>query len=733
MGISPVYIDFAVRNVPEVERAFKNVSDAVVRSERTMTRTAQQGVRERLRVANQEAQDKVRALKSGDREVARARNAGVREAEKAARAEVRAAEQAAKDRVRAYKSADREIARARNAGVRDFERSEREKNQAASRWVRQRETEQRRGRERMGNAIMGGAGRAASTIMRGATGAVGGLLQVGGGFGMVDSVQRELSLRGSAATLAASSVGNYSGSQVLAQARSVGNAQAMDPEFVIKGISAMKDLTGDLGGAMRTMPKLAKIATATGTDVGELGGQAGNIMMSNPTLSDDDLQKQLRVFARQSQIGGVEVKDMAKHGARFTAGASLFGGDKSENLATMGAFAQVARQYGGAASPAEAALAAQRFGTDIQKSADKLEKGGIKVRDGKGTLRDSKSIMMDMLDKSGGDVTQMKQFGLGERGTRVLSGFSEIYRTAGGGTKGRDAVKNELNKYTSGVKESEIEAANAKRLAETDAQVTIAMNQLRDAVGAQLVPVMKDFVPVLRDAVPHVQKVLSAFVGLAQWAERNPIAAAFAGLGAVLTRTIGAEIAGAKLGEFIKSMIAGGGSGAGAGLGKIGKAAAVVGTGVAAVELTKAWVDDGFATEGKNVSDRVGRQLQATNLISDAKHGKLTNEQRAQAQALVKQLGADSAQVGDELRSPSLVKKVTGAFGAVAGGKDFADAQKTDVEQQVRLQADLAKSQQALIDALNRNTTATSRDAGGGGGSTDPKNRATSITTRTTK
>src|SRR5207244_3419544 len=98
--------------------------------------------------------------------------------------------------------------------------------------------------------------------------------------------------------------------------------------------------------------------------------------------------------------------------------------------------------------------------------------------DGKGGMRDAREIMRDMLDKSGGDVTKLTQFGLGERGIRALTGFSDIYRQAGGGKAGKAAVMQEFDKFTQGVSDKEVEDRAQKRLAETDKQLERGMNEL---------------------------------------------------------------------------------------------------------------------------------------------------------------------------------------------------------------------------------------------------------------
>lgn len=87
------------------------------------------------------------------------------------------------------------------------------------------------------------------------------------------------------------------------------------------------------------------------------------------------------------------------------------------------------------------------------------------------------------------------------------------------------------------------------------------MNQLRDAVGTELVPEFIKLVPVLKEAIPTIKELLQGFVSIAQWAAENPIAASLVGLGALIGKELVTEIASAKIGELIRTMIAGGGGG----------------------------------------------------------------------------------------------------------------------------------------------------------------------------
>lgn len=417
-----------------------------------------------------------------------------------------------------------------------------------------------RDRQEFARTVVGsgakGIHQATSIAGRVTAGLAQGILNVGGGFSVEDAVQREVALQGRAASIAGTTDTGITKQQLLAKARAVGTAQGIDPEEVLRGFEAVKKLDDrSLPTALKVMPQMAKIATATGTDLGQLGELAANITASNEKITPDQLLKQLRIFTQQGIAGGVEISDFARYGSRITAGAGLFGGNREENEAVLGGAAQIARQHGGAASPAEATMAAQRFATDLQKHAGGIENilGKGSVTDGKGTLRSAEDVLVAMVAKTGGDVAKLPMFKLGERGNRVLTGVADIYREAGGGAKGEEAVRREFGKYKKEISEDAIEEKNKKRLAEVDMQLSMAMIELRTAVGTQLVPKLAELVPHLAKLIPTVSTLLSGLVSITAWAQKHP----FAGFAALVTGFFMKELAAAKIAQTIQSMLTG--------------------------------------------------------------------------------------------------------------------------------------------------------------------------------
>jgi hypothetical protein len=561
----PIEILFVSKGLDEVQRGMRTILEVAQRVER------QSKSSNRVKTTKEEAKavsDVVTSLKNlnaAEKMVTAAARAGTtaraRDFQKEADLRKKLAHQTAKEFEKITKDIERNERAAAQRRVRDFERSEKDKLRAAKRAADQASkadqgTREQRARIFTGthsyttDGVFGRGVKMAGGIM---AGAVKGVMDVGGGFGVADSVQQEVALQGKASMLAASAPGSYNAGEIRKRAQGVASAQGMDPSEVLDAYDAIKKMTGQLDVAMDVAPDLAKISTAMGANFGEIGSLAGNLLAASPKMSKDDLTAQVRLLAAQGMVGGVEIGDFAKYGGRLTAGATLFGGDASRNQAMLGGMSQIARQYGGAASAAEATLASQRFATDVAKKSGHLEGMGIKVSDGKGKLRSAEDIAMDMLDKTGGDVTKLSALQLGERGNRVMTGLAELYREGGGGESGKNRVKAELSKYTNAsLSEDEVELRNKKRQAAIDIQLNKAMLQLRTTVGTQLVPQMSKFInDVLVPNIPNVQRLFQGLSGLADIALQNPLK----GAAMLIAGGIAVEIGKVGLQEMVRKTL----------------------------------------------------------------------------------------------------------------------------------------------------------------------------------
>lgn len=736
-----IAVEFVLRGLHDISRAIRTVEQSAAAADRNREKTASQASKQRTRVEEQEAKAKIRAQLQVDRESKRLQDKQVKDTERGAkqrlkaeeremRAMVRAAEKAANDRLRIERKVDRDFAAMQKQQHRERDRiikdDERRQEQHAARIAKIRERsasmagqfaakqaqDEIRAKDRFvrgTSSRLMGAGRTVSGVVGRAAGT---MAQLGGGFSVADSVEREVGMHRIAGKIAASSMPSADGSkpttrELVGNARATGLAAGVDPKDILEGIDQFKNLTGETGRAMKMMPDIAKLATAFGADVGELSANAGNIALADPTMSNDDVMRMLRVQTRQGAVGAVELEHMAKYGSRLTAGAGLFEGDRGTNIGTMGAFAQMARQRGGAASPAEAALAAQRFATDVASHADQLKDQGIDVKGKDGKLKDPREILKQMVEKTGGDVTKFKSMNLGERGVKVLTAASDIYSSKGGGKLGMQALDAELKKFTDGVSEAEVEMRARERLQDADKQLECAMIELRSAVGSQLLPEFLKMVPVLREALPTITKLLAGFVTLADWAMRNPLS----GLSVMIGAAFAKELAAAAIGKLIETALTS----------RLGGSALVVGSAIMAIASAKMMIEQEFKEEADAQRNAIGRQAEASNLIAKMNRGeKLSPEEQTKAQDVLAGMRGDVRKQIELRDDPGLGKIASGAMANIVAPEQAEDAANAEERNRQETIKNLSDTMKLLQKAIEQNTTATKGSPGAPGGAATP-------------
>lgn len=649
----PIVIQLVAKGVAEMQATFRTLEQTITGFERNASRASESGSRARITTTQREGSDRDKAYAKLSRETEKWERQAVAATERAAKEKTKAGERSAADQVRAVEKAEQDKQKAVEKSAafmaRIRERSATMAGQYAAQQAEKEIAESKRAYEarknfarNMGGMITGSVSGAMHSVVGAGRGLVAGALQVGGGFSIADSVSREMKLTGIAGNIAASGNADPSGKkwktgEILKAARGNANALSMDPEEMLGGIEAFKKLTGDTGRGIALSSEMGKLSVATGTNMKDMMSNAGNIALSDPNMSNKDVMNLAMVQTKQGMTGAVEMSDLAKYGGRLTAGASLFGGDRSKNIAMMGAFAQLSRAEGGAASAAEASLAAQRFATDVQKHSGGLKKLGIDVSDGKGGLRAADDIVKDMVNKTGGDVTKFGQFHLGERGVKVLTAVSNEYRAASGGTrqkgesdaswagrqaKGEKAVNAALGKFTEGLSQNEVDASLKERLGDADKEVAKAMNELRDAVGIQLLPEFMKLVPVLTQLMPHIQRVLVELTKFANWFAANPIK----GIGAVVLAKVTADLGKAAIGEGVKQvlirLLAGAAPGGGGVPGAGGVPGGAAGVGVAGAMVAQGAALHKIGTETLDASQSgkaEGKEIAAMLASSDPK------------------------------------------------------------------------------------------------------------------
>lgn len=694
----PVEIQFTTKGLDEVQRALRNIADIVARVEKvSKAKAVVSAMREEIKARN-DVTSSIKKAVAAEVAATAARRAGLQQLVKGFKEVAAESSKEVQKRAKDLKWLEsfekghanrvlRAHERAADARAKADDRASKAAEKAAQKEVA------KKGQILFGNPTFtreGAIGRGFSAGGKLVGGIARGAVDAMGGFSVTDAIQSEVALRGRAASIAASSPGDFNAGEIRSRAQEVATAQGVDPSQVLDLYDSIKKMTGRLDFAMNAAPDIAKIATATGADLGDVGGLAGNILAANPKISKEDLSAQIRLFAQQGMVGGVELGDFAKYGGRITAGASLFGGDSSKNQATLGGFAQIARQYGGAASAAEATLASQRFATDVAKKSDHLKGMGINVSDGNGKLRSAEDIALDMLDKTGGDVTKLNDLKLGERGNRVMTGLSEIYRSAGGGEAGKNAVKAEVSKYSNAsMSADEVELRNKKRLAATDIQLNKALIKLKAEAGDKLVPVLARFIDeILVPGMPKIEALFETFAKFTNFLINNP----WTGLATVVGAAIAKEVVTAFAMSAFQKRLADAGSSAGKLAGAMGIAAAAT----LAYAVGKEAIDQDVKDANSKDDKRRALINEVTNLTKGgtAAGTGATVEERERAAALAEQVKKAQADLQNDANNPSMLKKgFTKLIGAVDPGAaaEMAASDKANVDAQNKALADALK------------------------------------------
>lgn len=649
MPIAPVVIDFLAKGTPELSRAFKNVEGELARMERDRVRHTDQAARQRERIALREAREKERIEKASVRATEREHHTALREFERAEKQKTRTIEREAKERARLV---------------------EREARAEAS------------ARRRFANTISGAAGGAIRSSANTAALLGGAVLGLGGGFAVADSVSKNIRLKGTIADIQNS---GYIPGGRLTPTKEIKDAvqgtaikTGLDVDTAAEGLQKFVGKTGNLDLGVKLLDKLSVVARATGSSLSDVADAAGDVFNADTTQSADNIVDAMRIFVGQGKLGAVEMRDLASQMAKLGAGAMNFGGDRRENLATMGALAQAARAGGGAASADEAATSAQRFGSDVAEGAHKFAALGIKVKDGK-VLRGPQAIIKDTLKATGGDVTQLGKL-FGERSVRAVAGFADIYRKAGGGDKGLAAVDKEFEKFKKAAQtEAQEKEAFTRRMQEDDAKIGQAMQQLHVAIGTHLVPKLSELIPKLTAMIPAFERLLQGAIKLAEWIANNPWKAAFMGIGGRIGAAIAAEIAGSKLREVLNKALTGGGGGDADKdpLTKGKKPPTGIGEGMLLVGATAVGAKAAAGAIGDMADAEMAGHTRAGQLLAMSKGKK---EDRDFARAEFERARTLQGTIGEKALMSSVGLVGGAAYAAITGGKNEARERNNEME-----------------------------------------------------
>lgn len=426
-------------------------------------------------------------------------------------------------------------------------------------------------------------GRFAMDIARGA----GVQLDIGSAVGRsVENKQTAVDLSNAAFNTGAPGSENRTDpAEILRRAQGAGKAHAIENAEVLAGLQAFVGKTGDLKTALALLDNMAKLTKATGANFGDMASMAGEI--SNGLDGVEDKGKAsfevMRAFAGQGKMGAVEVKDLASQAAKLVAAASAMGGDRAKNLIEMGALAQLSKAFGGAASATQAATSVAGLANTLKTPAriKSFKDAGVDVfetgADGMKRQKDFFKIIKESLAATKGDPEAFKKLFASTIGGKPAEAMASVFRNAGGGEKGQQAIDKMLRGYMSaGISDRELDVSAARAEGTTKSAVVRFNNAMED-VGERLAdrlgPALERLTPQLVSLGDTAAKVAVAFAD-------NPVQ----GIGAIVGASIVASIAKAAIGQMAGKALSAAVSALPAGSFGMATAAITIGSAVLAIK-----------------------------------------------------------------------------------------------------------------------------------------------------
>lgn len=505
---------------------------------------------------NQMAKDADKAAKEATRVLEaqfKAANKYAKEEQKAyeasAKARVKAETEASKSIVAEFKSQTRERAK-------ELKTQQQEEERASKKMDDSREKFSKRASKyalRSAGQMFGAAERFGSDMLHGAgvDTSIGSLVKRTVG---IENAAVDLSNRGHIEGAAGPNGGVVSSKILEGEARKTGLANAVNPEDILSAGRTFVGITGDLNLWRKIMPQVVKQTMAMGGSQEDAAKMAGEFAahVGDIPKKEEAIMHMMLVGAGQGKIGGIDSTEFAKYASRVASPAGQFAGDKSENVGKLTAIAEIAKIHGGAKDAAEAMGSITQFSNTLKKVARTKaiaslidKKNGQFTDDQHSNMRGINEIMKDLIwgaakdvhnpkgPRVKADLTAIAKATGDVRGAKALYGLVDTFNSAGGGTKGMDAVDAELKKFDSAIMSTtEMERAAAEKMATTQAQTEV-FNQQLEAISHG---VMAELGPAMRDLAPKALSAAQGLGSMASWAARNPWGAVGVGVGAAVSK-----------------------------------------------------------------------------------------------------------------------------------------------------------------------------------------------------
>lgn len=480
-----------------------------------------------------------RGVKRGTDRAEREYQKLVRETEKWQRETDKAAQKAAAARIRASEKASA-------AEKADFERSEREKTRILQREEAKRQREMARearanqrigagfardnrssvgaGFSRAGGMLLG-AGRAAGSfalnVVRDVAAGAGVDTDLGSIFAKNSELEKQAAQLSASAYIAgdARNGRRIDKRTLMGEALAVGKDTGMDANAAVEGLSKFVGKTGDLATGREILKDLAIYSSATGASFEDMVDAAGDVSSALGDMPNkgEAIKATMKAIAGQGKLGAVEIKDLASQMAKLAANATQIEGNVTDNIALLGAFAQEARQRGGASSATMAATSVASLINTFKTGARAKEftaATGKSVFGSTGMLRNPQELVLEALRAKGMDPLGFKKIFANVQGARAVEGFASIYRQAGGGKAGEEAVIAEFERLKkAALADAEVMESFRRSMQTADAQANVFNNSVRESA----MKIQDVLIPSLLELAPKFVQLAQTTASIVDW------------------------------------------------------------------------------------------------------------------------------------------------------------------------------------------------------------------------
>ncbi len=539
-------IEAANRAAATINRIGKSQADQRVRSAKAGVSAEEREyaklVKETEKWRRQEVKAAEKAAKSKEEAAAKAAKAELAAAEKLSKQRDKIRERSAAYAGQLAAKTAAEEARTEQKKTRDLEREMAKRQRDANAHARTMAAMANRSsddlakdRSSQNAAMRKGAGRAAGMVGSGARAAAGFAAGIAGDLARgagVDTDFGGMARRNSDLLMEAQNIANsgYSagdsrnGMRVSAQtladeSLAIGRKTGLDANDALQGLGDFVGKTGDLATAREIFADMARLSKATGANLSDMMAAAGGVAMAMGDTDDKagKLNSIMNSFAAQGKLGAVEIKDLASQMDKMSAQAGQFEGNVADNMVMLGALAQAARQGGGAANASQAANSVAAF-TSMLKTPKRAEEfkaaTGVDVFNKKGMLRNPQEIITEALRAKGMDPLAFKTIFANVKGAQSVEKFATIYRQAGGGKAGEEAVAQEFDR----LKKASIDAAEAQQsfalaMKQPKSQAEVYNQTMREMT----MRMQNELTPALVALAPAMVEAAKAAAKLVQW------------------------------------------------------------------------------------------------------------------------------------------------------------------------------------------------------------------------